>query len=105
MPERGPSPPFSFTHTLTLSAQSSDDRARAEEALAAFRAGVPSIGPCKVKERERKKARPLPSLSPVRAHSLPSTLHQSLLDATASPYARLLALSSLLKTVTEAPLE
>jgi hypothetical protein len=35
------------------------------------------------------------------AHNLP----QSLLDATASPYARLLALSSLLKTVTEAPLE
>ena len=30
---------------------------------------------------------------------------QSLLDATHSPYARLLALSSLLKTVTEAPLE
>ena len=53
--------------------QSSAERAAAEEALAAFR-GSGSIAACK-----------------------------SLLDASASPYARLLAASSLLKTVTDGP--
>lgn len=112
-------------HSTPLS-QNAAERASAEEALAPFRGGVASIGACKVRKRGKRADLRLRAGCVVAccvkteggsgstqrdrekkkhhtSHTLPDS--QSLLDASTSPYACLLAASSLLKTVTDAPLD